>query len=168
MQCPHCHTDNRAEASFCRGCGRKLGAAGRPGDGAQGDSYFCDTCGANLALASLSHGNGLPLAGAPEFPGAALESERKQVTVLFADITNSTKLIAGRDPEEARELLDPVIEAMMDSVHIYGGTVNQIQGDGIMALFGAPLYHEDHAVRACYAALHLHENLVREIGRAHV
>ncbi|HZS82232.1 MAG TPA: AAA family ATPase [Stellaceae bacterium] len=166
MQCPHCHTDNRAEASFCRGCGRKLGTAGRPGDGAQGDSYFCDTCGANLALASLSHGNGLPLAGAPEFPGAALESERKQVTVLFADITNSTKLIAGRDPEEARELLDPVIEAMMDSVHIYGGTVNQIQGDGIMALFGAPLYHEDHAVRACYAALHLHENLARAEGMA--
>jgi class 3 adenylate cyclase len=83
----------------------------------------------------------------------ALEGERKQVTVLFADIKGSTELIEGLDPEEARKLLDPVLHVMMEAVHRYEGTVNQVLGDGIMALFGAPLAHEDHALRACYAAL---------------
>src|SRR5262252_5919575 len=83
----------------------------------------------------------------------ALEGERKQVTVLFADLKGSMELLADRDPEEARQLLDPVLQRMMDAVHRYEGTVNQVMGDGIMALFGAPLAHEDHAVRACYAAL---------------
>jgi class 3 adenylate cyclase/tetratricopeptide (TPR) repeat protein len=83
----------------------------------------------------------------------ALEGERKQVTVLFADLKGSMELLADRDPEEARQLLDPVLERMMAAVHRYEGTVNQVMGDGIMALFGAPIAHEDHAVRACYAAL---------------
>src|SRR5215510_5450131 len=80
----------------------------------------------------------------------ALEGERKQVTVLFADLKGSTELIEGLDPEEARTLLDPALHVMMDAVHRYEGTVNQVLGDGIMALFGAPVAHEDHAVRACY------------------
>src|SRR5215813_3228872 len=84
---------------------------------------------------------------------SALEGERKQVTILFADVKGSMELLADRDPEEARRLLDPVLQRMMDAVHRYEGTVNQVMGDGIMALFGAPLAHEDHAVRACYAAL---------------
>src|SRR5437867_3428823 len=84
---------------------------------------------------------------------SALEGERKQVTVLFADLKGSTELIEGLDPEEARQLLDPALHIMMDAVHRYEGTVNQTMGDGIMALFGAPVAHEDHAVRACYAAL---------------
>ena len=84
---------------------------------------------------------------------SALEGERKQVTVLFADLKGSMELLAERDPEEARQLLDPVLERMMAAVHRYEGTVNQVMGDGIMALFGAPIAHEDHAVRACYAAL---------------
>jgi len=84
---------------------------------------------------------------------AALEGERKQVTVLFADLKGSMELLADRDPEEARQLLDPVLERMMAAVHRFEGTVNQVMGDGIMALFGAPIAHEDHAVRACYAAL---------------
>jgi class 3 adenylate cyclase len=84
---------------------------------------------------------------------AALEGERKQVTVLFADMKGSLELLADRDPEEARKLLDPVLERMMEAVHRYEGTVNQVMGDGIMALFGTPIAHEDHAVRACYAAL---------------
>src|SRR5215831_16256474 len=88
---------------------------------------------------------------------AALEGERKQVTVLFADLKGSMELLADRDPEEARQLLDPVLDRMMVAVHQYEGTVNQVMGDGIMALFGAPLAHEDHAVRACYAALHMQE-----------
>ena len=82
-----------------------------------------------------------------------LEGERKQVTVLFADLKGSTELIADLDPEAAQRLLDPALHRMMDAVHRYEGTVNQVLGDGIMALFGAPVAHEDHAVRACYAAL---------------
>jgi class 3 adenylate cyclase len=88
---------------------------------------------------------------------AALEGERKQVTVLFADLKGSMELLADRDPEEARKILDPVLEHMMEAVHRYEGTVNQVMGDGIMALFGAPVAHEDHAVRACYAALRMQE-----------
>ena len=92
---------------------------------------------------------------------SALEGERKQVTVLFADLKGSMELLAERDPEEARQLLDPVLERMMAAVHRYEGTVNQVMGDGIMALFGAPLAHEDHAVRACYAALAMQEAMQR-------
>jgi class 3 adenylate cyclase len=91
----------------------------------------------------------------------ALEGERKQVTVLFADMKGSMELLADRDPEEARKLLDPVIEQMMEAVHRYEGTVSNLMGDGIMALFGAPLSHEDHAVRACYAALRMQESVNR-------
>jgi class 3 adenylate cyclase len=83
----------------------------------------------------------------------ALEGERKQVTVLFADLKDSTELIRGLDPEAAQQLLDPALHLMMEAVHRFEGTVNQVLGDGIMALFGAPIAHEDHALRACYAAL---------------
>ena len=86
---------------------------------------------------------------------SALAGERKQVTVFFADIKDSTQLIEGLDPEAAQQLLDPAIHCMMDAVHRFEGTVNQVLGDGIMALFGAPIAHEDHALRACYAALAL-------------
>jgi len=101
---------------------------------------------------------------------SALEGERKHVTVLFADLKGSMELLADRDPEEARKLLDPVLERMMDAVHRYEGTVNQVMGDGIMALFGAPLAQEDHASRACYAALRMHDAVSRyaeELRRAH-
>src|SRR5213594_2296717 len=101
---------------------------------------------------------------------SALEGERKQVTVLFADLKGSTELIEGLDPEEARNLLDPALHVMMDAVHRYEGTVNQVLGDGIMALFGAPVAHEDHAVRACYAALAMQAALRRyaeEVRRSH-
>src|SRR5262249_22588432 len=102
---------------------------------------------------------------------SALEGERKQVTVLFADLKGSLELIlADRDPEEARQLMDPVLERMMAAVHRYEGTVNQVMGDGIMALFGAPIAHEDHAVRACYAALAMQEAVkyyTAEVQRTH-
>src|SRR5262245_60078794 len=101
---------------------------------------------------------------------SALEGERKQVTVLFADLKGSMELLAERDPEEARQLLDPVLERLMAAVHRYEGTGNQVMGDGIMALFGAPLAHEDHAVRACYAALAMQEAIRRysvEVRRTH-
>jgi class 3 adenylate cyclase/tetratricopeptide (TPR) repeat protein len=101
---------------------------------------------------------------------SALEGERKQVTVLFADLKGSTELIADLDPEAARQLLDPALHVMMDAVHRYEGTVNQVLGDGIMALFGAPVAHEDHAVRACYAALAMQAAMRRyaeEVRRSH-
>jgi class 3 adenylate cyclase/tetratricopeptide (TPR) repeat protein len=90
-----------------------------------------------------------------------LEGERKQVTVLFADIKGSMELFAGRDAEAAQKLFDPVLERMIEAVHRYEGTVNRVMGDGIMALFGAPIAHEDHAVRACYAALRMQETIKR-------
>jgi class 3 adenylate cyclase/tetratricopeptide (TPR) repeat protein len=99
-----------------------------------------------------------------------LEGERKQVSVFFADIKDSTRLIEGLDPEDAQRLLDPAIHIMMHAVHRYEGTVNQVLGDGIMALFGAPIAHEDHALRACYAALALQSAIrpyAEEVRRTH-
>src|SRR5437773_3695402 len=101
---------------------------------------------------------------------ATLEGERKQITVLCADIKDSMTLIRDLDPEAAQQLLDPALHAMMDAVHRYEGTVNQVLGDGIMALFGAPIAHEDHAARACYAALAMQAALgayAEEVRRAH-
>src|SRR5215471_1139531 len=101
---------------------------------------------------------------------SALEGERKLVTVLFADLKGSTELIRDLDPEQAQALLDPALHAMMEAVHRYEGTVNQVLGDGIMALFGAPVVHEDHAVRACYAALAMQAAMRRyaeEVRRSH-
>jgi class 3 adenylate cyclase len=101
---------------------------------------------------------------------SALAGERKQVTVLFADLKGSTELIGDLDPEAAQTFLDPALQSMMEAVHRFEGTVNQVLGDGIMALFGAPLAHEDHAVRACYAALAMQAAMRRygeEVRRAH-
>ena len=101
---------------------------------------------------------------------SALEGERKQVTVLFADLKGSTELIRDLDPEAAQTLLDPALRCMMDAVHRFEGTVNQVLGDGIMALFGAPVAHEDHAVRACYAGLAMQAAMRRyaeEVRRSH-
>ena len=112
------------------------------------------------ALQQWRHASPAPLAYTPPYLAekiltsrSALEGERKQVTVLFADLKDSTELIRGLDPEAAQQLLDPALQRMMDAVHRFEGTVNQVLGDGIMALFGAPIAHEDHALRACYAAL---------------
>ena len=105
----------------------------------------------------------------PDLP-SALEGERKQVTVLFADLKGSTELIRDLDPEAAQTLLDPALQHMMDAVHRFEGTVNQVLGDGIMALFGAPVAHEDHAVRACYAGLAMQAAMRRdaeEVRRSH-
>src|SRR2546426_1062368 len=116
----------------------------------------------------ISNQDRLPLAYTPQHlvekiltSRSALEGERKQVTVLFADLKDSTELIRGLDPEAAQQLLDPALHHMMDAVHRFEGTVNQVLGDGIMALFGAPVAHEDHALRACYAALAMQAALRR-------
>jgi class 3 adenylate cyclase/tetratricopeptide (TPR) repeat protein len=164
MQCPRCQAQNEQAAKFCEDCGARLEAVcpscGQPvGTGKK----FCRSCGASLIVADRSRFTS-PESYTPKHLAekiltskAALEGERKQVTVLFADLKGSMELLADRDPEEARKLLDPVLERMMEAVHRYEGTVNQVMGDGIMALFGAPLAHEDHAVRACYAALRMQE-----------
>ncbi|HYN21929.1 MAG TPA: adenylate/guanylate cyclase domain-containing protein, partial [Thermoanaerobaculia bacterium] len=127
---------------------------------------FCGSCGSAIIAVPSQRRLDSPGAYIPKHLAekiltskAALEGERKQVTVLFADLKGSMELLADRDPEEARKLLDPVLERMMEAVHRYEGTVNQVMGDGIMALFGAPLAHEDHAVRACYAALRMQESV---------
>ena len=168
MTCPRCHAENRDGLRFCEDCGSRL-------------TLTCAQCGGELAPGKRFCGScGTPATGqpaartaSPEFytpkhlaekiltSRAALEGERKQVTVLFADLKGSMELLADRDPEEARKLLDPVLERMMEAVHRYEGTVNQVMGDGIMALFGAPLAHEDHAVRACYAALQMQASVPR-------
>src|SRR2546428_9259140 len=168
MQCSGCQTENREGARFCRQCGATFGAAcPRCGAKVEAGSKFCDSCGAPIAATpALAVGPSRfasPEAYTPKHLAeriltskSALEGERKQVTVLFADTKGSPELLADRDPEEARKILDPVLERMMEAVHRYEGTVNQVMGDGIMALFGAPLAHEDH-VRACYSALRMQE-----------
>ena len=146
MKCPRCQHENPQGARFCEECATPLAGT-------------CSNCGTSLsATAKFCHACAHPVAGGAGTPSrspdsytpkhlaekiltskAALEGERKQVTVLFADLKGSMELLADRDPEEARKLLDPVIERMMEAVHRYEGTVNQVMGDGIMALFGAPL-----------------------------
>src|SRR5215472_7195934 len=101
---------------------------------------------------------------------SALEGERKQVTVLFADLKGNTELIRDLDPEASQTLLDTALQHMMDAVHRFEGTVNDVAGDGLMAMFGAPIAHEDHALRACYAALAMQAALRRyteEVRRTH-
>src|SRR6266481_6276040 len=141
VSCQFCRHENPAGARFCNDCGAHLAA---PTITPEPRSYTPRHL-VEKILASQS----------------ALRGERKQVTVLFTDLKGSMELLADRDPEEARKLLDPVLEHMMEAVHRYEGTVNQVMGDGIMALFGAPLAHEDHAVRACYAALRMQESVKR-------
>jgi len=144
LTCAKCNTELPTAAAFCFACGQPVAAAPGGQRFTSPDAYTPRHL-AEKILTSRS----------------ALEGERKQVTVLFADLKGSMELLADRDPEQARKLLDPVLERMMEAVHRYEGTVNQVMGDGIMALFGAPLAHEDHAVRACYAALRMQESVTQ-------
>src|SRR6266540_4340902 len=162
MQCPRCQHENLPQVEFCEECATPLGrACAHCGGQLFSTAKFCPECGHSVAdVGSRQPRPVSPDAYTPKHLAekiltskTALEGERKRVTVLFADLRGSLELLADRDPEEARKLLDPVLERMMEAVHFYEGTVNQVMGDGIMALFGAPLAHEDHAVRACYAAL---------------
>ena len=168
MRCPRCQAENPTGMKFCGQCAAPL-AAVCPSCGASNPPghKFCGQCAAPLQAAA-SREFPAPASYTPRHLAekiltskAALEGERKQVTVLFADLKGSMELLADRDPEEARKILDPVLERMMEAVHRYEGTVNQVMGDGIMALFGAPLAHEDHAVRACYAGLRMQETVKR-------
>jgi len=179
MKCPRCQHENPSQAKFCLKCGARFAhRCNQCGTELPAGAKFCPECGQAI---------GGPTAGQDRFNSpdsytpkylaekiltskSALEGERKQVTVLFADLKGSMELLADRDPEEARKILDPVLEHMMEAVHRYEGTVNQVMGDGIMALFGAPLAHEDHAVRACYAALRMQESVKKyaeDVRRSH-
>ncbi len=160
--CPRCRAENELGAKFCEQCG---GALSRTCAHCQKPlsptARFCPACG---RPSDATPSAPAPVSYTPKHLAeriltskTALEGERKQVTVLFADLKGSMELLADRDPEDARRILDPVLELMMGAVHRYEGTVNQVMGDGVMALFGAPLAHEDHAVRACYAALAMQE-----------
>ena len=177
MQCPQCGHENATESRFCEACAAPLArVCAHCGSPASATAKFCAQCGHALTTA----GNGRyssPRNYTPQHlidkiltTKAALEGERKQVTILFADIKGSLEMIAGRDVEDAQKLLHAVVELMIDAVHRYEGTVNSVLGDGIMALFGAPIAHEDHAVRACYAALRMQESIARyseEVQRTH-
>src|SRR5918912_696681 len=177
MQCPRCRHENPPEVKFCGECGARVEALCASCKSSNpATNKFCGQCGATLGQVAA----GLSFTSAQAYTPkhlaekiltskSALEGERKQGTVLFADMKGSMELLADRDPEEARKLLDPVIEQMMEAVHRYDGTVSNLMGDGIMALFGAPIAHEDHAVRACYAALRMQEAVKRyadEVWRA--
>ena len=187
MICPECRHENRDSAKFCEGCGGPLlarcpacGTALRPG------ARFCDECGQPLAAGSLA----VPPGATPRAPASAaevadeltrkipgytprhlaekiltsrsaLEGERKLVTVLFADCVGFTALSTRLDPEELHAVMDGCFRHMLDAVHRYEGTVNQFTGDGVMALFGAPISHEDHAVRAVAAALAVQAAMAR-------
>ncbi len=170
MTCPACKAENPPHANFYLQCGTRLGlVCAQCGTELPTEAKFCLECGRPLTGGDESGPTAAPRFASPETytpkhlaeriltSKAALEGERKQVTVLFADLKGSMELLADRDPEDARALLDNVVTPMMEAVHRFEGTVNQVMGDGIMALFGAPIALEDHALRACYAALAIRE-----------
>jgi len=133
MKCPQCGFDNRTQAKFCEECAAPVTGGQVTQPRFTSPKTYTPKHLAEKILTSKS----------------SLEGERKQVTVLFADMKGSMELLADRDPEEAQKFLDPVIEHMMEAVHHFEGTVDKVMGDGIFALFGASLAHEDHVVRAC-------------------
>src|SRR5216684_8691161 len=179
MQCPRCQHESPPNAKFCAECGATLiRDCARCGTRLPPGAKFCPECAQPVAavqapetrFASPAEYTPKHIAEKILSSKGALEGERKQVTVLFADLKGSMELLADRDPEEARRLLDPVLARMIEAVHRYDGTVNQVMGYGIMALFGAPLAHEDHGLRACYAALAMQaaiRRLINEGRRTH-
>jgi class 3 adenylate cyclase/tetratricopeptide (TPR) repeat protein len=175
MRCAKCGTESKTGRKFCANCGNAL-AIRCPKCGAENEpsSKFCEDCGAALApvLPNARVLENPPqrqpeihfAAGADDSAGA-LDGERKTVTALFADIKGSMELMEDLDPEEARAIVDPALNLMIDATRRYGGYVVQSTGDGIFALFGAPIAHEDHPQRALYAALRMQEEMRRYAAR---
>src|SRR3990172_1826677 len=172
MQCPQCRHGNEAGASFCEDCGSRLGRLCQScGRELKPTARFCAGCGESTqgdtaGAARVPSDQRTPRDYTPKHLAdkiltshSALEGERKQVTVLFADVKGSMELAEQLDPEQWHKILDRFFQILTDGVHRFEGTVNQYTGDGIMALFGAPIAHEDHAQRACYAALQLREQI---------
>nr|WP_315595755.1 adenylate/guanylate cyclase domain-containing protein [uncultured Cupriavidus sp.] len=185
MHCTECHFENLAGARFCESCGARLGRlCPHCGGEASPTAKFCRICGNALGDAAPAPATAASAAGlAPVHytpphlaerilaEQAAMEArggiggERKTITALFADMAGSTALIQDLDPEEARRLIDPVMTLMMEAVHHYEGYVAKFLGDGILALFGAPIAHEDHALRALYAALRMQQAMRQHSDR---
>jgi len=169
MLCPKCRAENLPDSRFCEACGNALEVrCPACGTGNRPTGRFCRQCRAPLAGHPYQQTTASPVSYTPRHLAekilssrAALEGERKQVTVLFADVKSSMELAESLDPEEWHRILERFFEILSEGVHRFEGTVNQYTGDGIMALFGAPIAHEEHAQRACYAALHLAESLRR-------
>jgi len=167
MKCPKCGVENQESRKFCRECGVRLilvcpkcQTENMPGD------KFCGECGHNLQAPSKAPDYSKPESYTPKFLAdkiltdrSAIEGERKLVTVLFADVADYTALSEKLDPEEVHQIMDGCFKILMDEIHKYEGTINQFTGDGVMALFGAPVAHEDHARRACEAALSIQNTL---------
>ena len=169
MQCPKCQFENREGANLCNECGYKFelacpecAASNRVG------RKFCDACGNDLrtSQAAFSIDYSSPQSYTPKFLAdkilntrSSLEGERKLVTVLFADVANHTAMSEKLDPEEVHRIMDGCFKILMNEIHRHEGTINQFTGDGVMALFGAPVAHEDHAQRACHTALSIQEVL---------
>lgn len=170
MQCPECHFENPGDSKFCNQCGNKLeqscpqcGKANPPG------SKFCNACGHDLTTpkvaAPIDYNE--PQSYTPKHLAdkilttrSSIEGERKLVTVLFADVAGSTAIFEKLDPEQVHEIMDGCFRILMDEIHRFEGTINQFRGDGVMALFGAPIAHEDHAQQACRASLAIQTALV--------
>src|SRR5262249_29990917 len=175
VTCASCGQGNREGRKFCAGCGTPLAVACTAcGTANEHGEKFCGECGVSLQpkSRSLEPAGYTPKHLAEKILGSrgTLEGERKQVTVLFADVKGSMELAEQVDPEDWHRIIDRFSQLLAEGVHRFEGTVNQYTGDGIMALFGAPIAHEDHAQRACWAALHLRGELRRyaeEVKRTH-
>jgi class 3 adenylate cyclase/tetratricopeptide (TPR) repeat protein len=174
MQCPKCQFDNREGAKFCKECGADLEVAcPECGTVYELGSKFCDECGQDLRK-SVKTSTGeytRPQSYTPKFLAdkiltnrSSIEGERKTVTVLFADVANYTAMAEKLDAEVIHQIMDGCFKILMKEIHKYEGTINQFTGDGVMALFGAPVAHEDHAQRACHSAL-LIQNSIAEYGK---
>ena len=165
MRCPRCRHENRETARFCGECGASLGRGipcPRCATFNPVSQRFCDSCGQQLASTGAVERAREPRAYAPRHliekiltTRRALEGERKQVTVLFADMVDSMRLAERVDAEEWHRVVDRFFQVLAEGIHRFEGTINQFTGDGVMALFGAPVAHEDHARRGCHAALHM-------------
>ncbi|MBI4763455.1 MAG: zinc ribbon domain-containing protein, partial [Deltaproteobacteria bacterium] len=174
MQCPKCLTKNPEGLKFCGECGTKLERICPKCQFVNPPQFnFCGECGYALGEdprtypPQVSFEKAEPKSYTPKHLAdkilntrSALEGERKLVTVMFADVANFTSLSEKLEPEEVHQIMEGCINILMNEIHKYEGTINQFTGDGVMALFGAPLAHEDHAQRACYAALAIEKDLV--------
>src|SRR5215472_8837071 len=171
MLCSNCGADNPKTAKFCIECASPF-ARRCPSCGTENPLHakFCAQCATRLGDRASASPTALPVPPQNVEVNVAitegktdgqLDGERKTITALFADIKGSTELMADLDPEEARAIIDPALKLMIDAVHCYDGYVVQSTGDGIFALFGAPVAHEDHPLRALYAALRMQDELRR-------
>jgi class 3 adenylate cyclase len=169
MKCPQCQFENPEGSNFCLECGGKLElACPQCGNVLPSGAKFCNKCGHDLRepkeTSAVDYSE--PQTYTPKFLAdkilttrSSIEGERKLVTVLFADVANYTAMSEKLDPEEVHQIMDGCFKILMDEIHKFEGTINQFTGDGVMALFGAPVAHEDHAQRACYAALSIQKIL---------